>query len=551
MLRPLFFFLLCALFIHPIIAYSEIKSSRVSNSVQALEALNSVLKMQRDLENEISKTQQKIKTTTTSLEKKELQEELDKLEQQLLDTKNNFLQIATNIESPDGADENEKQFDIQEEVVALVEPIITEMKMMTARMRDKSRLKEKILNLQQALPEAKKAAQHIETLLSTSKEPSVRSSLTEIKERWRLRIERINNGLKITQFQLDKMEQEEESFTEMSKSGIKDFFRKRGRYLAGGLLVFLLIFFISKGFYSVLKKIIPGYNKVHRPFSIRLFSLLYRIVTIFLLIAGPMTVFYFAEDWVLFSLGVLILLGMAWTIRRTLPGLLQQSRLMLNIGSVREGERMEYAGLPWQIRQINLFSTLENPDAGLKLRLPLEALLGKISMPLTEDITWFPCRKGDWVILSDTTRGKVISITHDMVRLVQRGGAHKTYPMADFLSLSPENISVNFRLKETIGISYDLQANATTDILKTLKETVEHRIQNDGYGKYLLNLRVEFQSAGASSLDLVVIADFTGNQAPLYNRLRRALQRWSVDACTEHGWEIPFTQMSVHFPEKE
>ncbi len=64
--------------------------------------------------------------------------------------------------------------------------------------------------------------------------------------------------------------------------------------------------------------------------------------------------------------------------------------------------------------------------------------------------------------------------------------------------------------------------------------------------KELLNLRVEFQSAGASSLDIVVIADFKGSQAPIYNRLRRAIQRWCVDACTENNWDIPFPQLTVH-----
>ena len=62
----------------------------------------------------------------------------------------------------------------------------------------------------------------------------------------------------------------------------------------------------------------------------------------------------------------------------------------------------------------------------------------------------------------------------------------------------------------------------------------------------MLQLNVEFQSANTSSLDLVVLADFKGAQAPLYNRLRRAIQRWCVDACTENNWEIPFTQLTLH-----
>ena len=61
-----------------------------------------------------------------------------------------------------------------------------------------------------------------------------------------------------------------------------------------------------------------------------------------------------------------------------------------------------------------------------------------------------------------------------------------------------------------------------------------------------MNLRVEFANASASSLDIVIIADFKGSQAPIYNRLRRSIQRWCVDACTENDWEIPFAQMVIH-----
>ena len=75
---------------------------------------------------------------------------------------------------------------------------------------------------------------------------------------------------------------------------------------------------------------------------------------------------------------------------------------------------------------------------------------------------------------------------------------------------------------------------------------VDSQIQAEGYKDSLLNLRVEFQQAGGSSLDMVVIADFKGEMAPLYQRLNRAIQRWCVDACTENNWDIPFPQLTVH-----
>jgi hypothetical protein len=194
-------------------------------------------------------------------------------------------------------------------------------------------------------------------------------------------------------------------------------------------------------------------------------------------------------------------------------------------------------GLPWKVKRIDIFTTLENSDAGISQRIAIENLVDLKSRPMTKNEPWFPCRRDDWVLLSDGTRGKVIGISHELVEMIERGGARKTYLTQDFLGQAPRNLSVNFRLKETIGISYDLQDSSTTTIPQILKTYLMERVEAKGYASDLLNLQVEFQGASASSLDLVVIADFKGEMGPLYNRLRRAIQRWSVDACTKNSWE--------------
>ena len=150
------------------------------------------------------------------------------------------------------------------------------------------------------------------------------------------------------------------------------------------------------------------------------------------------------------------------------------------------------------------------------------------------------------MILDDGVRGKVTGISPEMVQLVERGGARKTYQTDNFLANSPRNLAANFRIKETLGISYSLQKDSTAAIPEILHRVILQRAEQEGYGEQLLNLRVEFQQAGNSSLELVVIADFKGELGDLYNRLRRAIQRWSVDACTEYGWEIPFPQLTLH-----
>ena len=58
--------------------------------------------------------------------------------------------------------------------------------------------------------------------------------------------------------------------------------------------------------------------------------------------------------------------------------------------------------------------------------------------------------------------------------------------------------------------------------------------------------QVEFFQANSSSLDLLVLADFEGDVADILKRIERAIQKWCVECCSIHGWEIPFPQLTVH-----
>jgi hypothetical protein len=356
---------------------------------------------------------------------------------------------------------------------------------------------------------------------------------------WNKQLTFMQSELQSAELQLEKLERSEATLAEASQSYLKAFFQARGLYLIEALLVVIAILLVSRLSYRAMVRLIPGYRAEHRSFRLRLLDLLHRMLTSVLVILGPMVVFYLVEDWVLFSLGILLLLGIGLTLRQALPRYWQQIQLFLNVGSVREGERIDLDGLPWLVKQINIFSILENPAAGICQRVRIDDLVDLKSRPFRKDDPWFPCLRGDWVLLSDGQRGKVTGISQELVQLVERGGAHRTYQTMEFLALSPLNLSRNFRLKETIGITYNRQVESVSTIPDLLREHVEKRAAE-------LNLRVEFERANTSSLDIVVIADFDGVLADLYNRLRRSLQRWCVEACTQYHWEIPFTQLTLH-----
>lgn len=495
---------------------------------------------------QIKEIERQLRSSPSDSEKKELERDLAQVQKELDDLNSNFVEIAAGISFAAISDKQEPDFNLQAEMLSLMEPVIREMKHMTAEVRKKSDIREEITFYETRIPQAKTAIANITVLAELAKDKVLKKNLEDVKSEWSNHLANMEGNLAALRLQLSRITSAETSFADASQTYLKSFFQKRGLYLTQALLVVAVILLLSRFSHKLIMRVVPGYRVEHRSFQIRLLDLAHRIVTVVLTIAGPMVVFYVNEDWVLFSLGLLLLLGAAWTLRTAIPRYWQQIRIYLNIGSVREGERIHYEGLPWRVKKIDIFTQLENPEAGISQRIAIEDLVDLKSRPARDNEPWFPCRKDDWVLLNDGVRGKVVAISHELIELVERGGAHKTYLTQDFLSNAPRNLSIDFRLKETIGVSYDLQAISTTSMLQTLKEHLLKRIETEGYLPDLVQLNVEFQMANTSSLDLVVIADFKGVQAPLYNRLRRAIQRWCVDACTENNWEIPFTQLTLH-----
>ena len=523
------------------------KNSETADS-GTLPMLDSMLDHNQHLEQRIREKQAAMAETLSETEKNNLAAELERLDKMLASSRQDFERIATGVDIDLFAEKREAPFNWKDELVSLIKPGIMELKQMTQKARQKSDLKEELSRYQELKPIARQANENLMDLISRTKDLRLKQGLEKLVPEWQGQERQIISRLEITQMQLAEMESEEKSILESSQKSIKQFFKNRGLFLFVALIACIGIVLLLRVAYLFMVKHIPGYQSVYRPFHLRVMDLLYRVVSVLAGLLAVILVFYLFEDWVLLSLAIVFLLGLTWAVKNTVPRFVNQSRLILNIGAVREGERVVYEGVPWLVKKINFFSVLENPDLGQTLRVPIEALMDLTSRPFQKHEPWFPCRKNDWVILSDGTRGGVTSLSHEMVELVLRGGAKKMYQTSDFLGMNPMNLSVNFRLKIGFGISYSLQSIATGRVLEILDAHIRERLAAEDYFESLMNLRVEFAQAGSSSLDLVVIADFDGKMAPLYNRISRAIQRWCTDACTANDWEIPFPQLTVHKP---
>ncbi len=517
-----------------------------------IDTLEKLHQVRLTLTREIAQQQQTFKKAASDGEKAEIRKKLDNLQQELQANEDRFNRVALGIDSTIGVTPEKHKFDLQQELQLIFEPLFNELKQSTKELRKKSTLKENIGNYRQLLVKIKQAIRNLDQLLKRKPNRAVKKQLLRLRQHWLSQQKKVQSSLEAAQLELTVIERHSVSFSTASQRFFKEFFKKRGLYLSEAFGALLFLFLLFRLIHRAMVKYLPGYQKPHRSLSIRLTDLVYRIITILVLFLTPLVVFYLREDWVLFSIVLLVLIGAAWGIRKVAPFYWKQAILLLNIGSVREGERLFYEGLPWKVDRINLYTDLVNPTANLHHRIPLEKMVGKISRPVRKsNEQWFPCKLNDWVILNDGTRGEVISITHEFVELQKRGGATKTYLMQDFLAQAPLNLSATFRIKEVFAISYRHQQQATNIIIGKLKRFLQEKLEKEGHAPYLVDVKVEFNEAADSSLNLVVIADFKGEVAPLLNRLRRAIQRWCVDAASAYDWEIPFPQLTLHRAEQE
>lgn len=518
----------------------------VNTRNETLSTLLSFVELQDQLRRDITDLRKSLKSATTNTEKSDIKELLEKAEKKLKGTTINIENIAADTDLSLLRVSKARPFNLQKELFSLIEPALKEMKHATSDVRLKSNLREKIVYYQQREPIARQALKNIATLNKANQNPKIKSALVKMNKNWSKQLVFIESEIQAKELQLIKLESQEESFTQKSESYFKEFFQRRGWTLIQALFSIIGVLIFSRIVHNLFTRFIKGYRAEKRGVQLRVIDILHRFFTFLLVIIAPMIIFYIEEDWVLFSLGILFLIAFAWTLRLAIPRYWGQLELFLNVGPVREGERIELNGIPWQVKNINMYSILENPVAGLTQRVDIDDLVDLRSRPVGISEPWFPCKRGDWVHLSDGMRGKVTGISLEFIQFIQRGGASTTYLMADFLALSPRNVSKSFRVKETFGISYAHQIKSTNDIVDILQKYIMERIADEGYKDDLQSLRVEFESAADSSLNLVVVADFKGSVADIYMRLRRAIQRWCVDASTENGWDIPYPQLTIH-----
>lgn len=476
----------------------------------------------------------------------EIVQQIQALGSRLAELQRNFSEISAGVDPRIFDQEVEEQVDFSKEVRDLLGPLIHEIRRMTSRPREIDRLRSEISDLADQLLVVDRAVANVKQLEERIQEPVILEELRSERLDWQKRRQSVQTALSVARQKLEQKENERTSITETVQSVFQLFFKSRGRNLLLALFATVVFLLFLRRLHQELQKRGP-LGKPSPSFRARLFDLAYAVFTVLGSVLVFLIVLYVFGDWVLLILVILLIMGLIWASKQALPAFWTQATLLLNMGVVREGERLVYHGIPFEVESLGFYTQLVNPmlTAG-RLRLPINDLTALRSRPFDASEPWFPTREGDWVLLPDGGLARIVYQSLEGVRVVRKGGASQVFPTADFPALVPVVLSDGFRISVTFGVDYEHVEIVTEEVVERLHGFVSDALGASPFRGLVRKVAVEFESAGASSLDLALLCDFSGEAAARYDELTRLLNRLAVDACNAFGWVIPFQQVTLH-----
>lgn len=524
---------------------SGLVKSKPDSSWEKLAEIHKSIQKRRGHLEELRK---QLSHTQTSTEKAELKLEIDELEKLIENSNNSFEFIVTGgVDSSIFRQKPPEKFNWHKEFFEIIEPFLDQLKQLTETPRNMERLNREIAEKEDQLKVIKRALNNISKFSVKVEDKPLHKMLRPIEQRWQQRLGEAKLELDVLRSRLDELQKRQESFWTFIHLSLLKFIKGRGLILVLALLAAGSVWFIMQAAYKFSRRNADVQRAHPRNTYSRLLGYGYQAMSGTLAILALLLVLYVSKDWLLLGIALIILFFIALSSKTYLPRFMSEARLLLNMGPVRVGERVIYRGISWQVKSLNIFSRLYNPELrGGILRIPLSEMDATTSRPDKSDEPWFPTRKNDYVLLSDGTYGQVILQTPEIVQL-QSIGSVRNYSTIAFLDASPRNLSRSgFGYAVTFGIDYRHQAICLKEVPRILKAAVIAAFEHSAVGDSLESVLVEFKEAGPSSLDYLIYATMNGKAADSYWAVGRIIQQACVTACNENGWVIPFNQLTVH-----
>jgi small-conductance mechanosensitive channel len=435
-------------------------------------------------------------------------------------------------------------------VQAMTKPIINILHRLSEKPRKIDALQEEIEILERKISKSSmankslKAMSEIPGILATQNANQLQKYRDRFEElRIKYNPEILKLELDAARGNLQKLEGNKKTLLDLTSELIEEFFSVRGKNILFALGAFLGVWWAL----NKLGKLLNNRSQFGKAFKTA-----YGFLTITACIGSSVLVLFLRNDWLLLSVVSLILLAVFWTSRQIIPQFFSELKMIMNLGPVKEGERIIWEGLPWLVKEVGMQTTIENKNLENGVfSVPISYLIDLHSRSVVEDEPWFPTEKGNWVLLSDKTYGQILFQTIEQV-VVLSDGSKKFYPTQDFLNLNPINLSTGFDLFIDFGLSHSVQEKIPdeipqlfeSEIQKQFKERIEKKTAD------FHELSVMFSEITPTSLNLMVIAKVDGRLANDYYLIRKEINSALVRICNANGFAIPSNQLKIDFPQE-
>jgi len=549
----LFILILTCFFHSPTFSQEATDASlpEVSDSKKIQNILLMITKQSVLIEKELEHLQTKPLSKAVTKRRDELLNQLDGLN-------SNFESIATQLQAGDFLLGEGEKSDWIKELEALTLPLLEALSDLTKKPRKIDQLKKRVAALKEKLNKFESGTQNINSLAGqidpngdaeSVELKKYQANLNALRDKYNPDLVRLKLGE--AQRSLEIELQDTESIWDTTTNAIRDFFKHRGLNLLIAFMIFAALWYI----FSKFRLLILGERSlINVPsWMKKVLATAYNIVVIIFCVLSSLVALYLLNDWLLLSVVILFLVAVVWASRQFIPKLFQEVRLALNLGTVKENERLIWKGVPWHIQSIGLQAILVNDRLeGSHIQLPVGELVGKHSRPTVENEPWFPTECGDWVFLDDATYGKVEHQTMEQVVLRLKGETLKYFSTPEFLAKTPMNISQGFRYDIDFGLDYKLQSKICDEIPKLFEDGLRQHMQQhfQKESPNFTHLEVSFNNAGSSSLNLKIILHVDGRCAGQYEEIQREVQTTLVRICNENQLTIPFTQLTVNLSDE-
>ncbi len=521
-------------------------------------SLNQIRGNLEDVNAKRAKILQELETTEDEDHRESLNLTLMQLDQQKRNFEKMFEKTALGgleVELYDVSSNEEEEilhYDWQKELIKIVQPVFSSLQNLTESQRKRDFIRTARAELQNNLLSIDDALLHLDELdLDHLSDASIKQ-LDKIRNNWELKRAYYANQLELINLQYREIEKEG-SLVERVSQGAWDFLSNQGKTLLLSLGAFFGLLYC---FSWVLRQVVARHerklqNHTHvkrATLAWRLMLLLYEIFSFVISFTALLVILHSSGDMVLFGFAILMILAMIISFRNSIPAYFQRLRTFLNMGLAREGERVIYQGIPWEIEHINLYSVyLVNPllDNG-RVRLTIDYLEGMVSREVENDEAYYPTSAGDTVVI-DGVYAQIIRQTPETIYLNSYGSALE-YGTEEFAARKPLNISMGYIASTKFLLDGSHAMDDLEKMIADFKIVVEEEIaKTPEMVNDVLSVNSNYRELNiygdlVFGMSLAMGPDAQG----FYHSAPRFLQRCGLLAVERFGWRLPARPQPVY-----